>query len=113
MVAHWRRIARRGEVTFPVSEDEPGARLEDARGLGKARPLIWDCPYHIDAERAVDARRVEAGRVETRAFVPAGDAESTRPRSCLFQRNGGKIDAHERRPCRACNPLAGSAAAAS
>src|ERR1700719_4466214 len=113
MVANRSRIAGWGEVTFPVSEDESGARLEDARGLGKAGPLIGDCPNHIDTDCAVDACRVEPGRLETRAFVPAGDAESTRPRSRLFQRNSGKVDANERRAGRARNPLARSAATAS
>src|SRR5260370_23705130 len=113
MVAHWSRIARWGEVTFPVSEDEPGARPQDAGGLGKAGLLIGDCPYHINTERAVDARRVGPGRVEAPDLVRAGDAEPTRPRSRLFQRNSRKIDAHERRACNACNPLAGSAAATS
>ena len=84
MVSHRSRIAGWGEVTFPVSEDELGARLQDARCLGKAGLLIGDCLYHINTERAVDARRVETGRVETPALVRARDAEPTRPCSRLF-----------------------------
>src|SRR6266481_5135433 len=113
MVAHRSRIAGWGEVAFPVSEDELGARLQDAGSLGKAGLLIGDCPYHINTERAVDARRVETSRVETSSLVRASHAEPARPRSRLFQRNGRKIDAHERRACNARDPLAGSAAATS
>src|SRR6266851_3414753 len=39
MVDHWSRIARWGEVAFPVSEDELSARLQDAGSLGKASCL--------------------------------------------------------------------------
>ena len=99
MVAYRSRIARWGEVTFPVSEDEPGARPQDARGLGKAGLLIGDCPYHINTDCAVDARTVETGRIKLAIlYEVVMPSRNARARACSSA-TVGKVDAHELRTC--------------
>jgi len=69
MVVHWRRIAWRGDVTFPIGEDESRSWFQYSGGFYKTCELVGNCPDDVDTKRAVETRGIESGRVETRELV--------------------------------------------